>query len=104
MRQLPPDVLASTENLVRVSRQMLQELGREATPSELAARLNSPIHEVRRWLRIAKEGADPGKHAAEWGKGLRFSEAIWGSQYVRVYVSSLPYAASQRRRRDYVLS
>jgi DNA-directed RNA polymerase sigma subunit (sigma70/sigma32) len=39
MRQLPHDVLASTKELVRVSRQMLYENGREASPEELAQRL-----------------------------------------------------------------
>jgi RNA polymerase primary sigma factor len=64
MRRLPPDVLASTKELVRVSRQMLHETGREAFPEELAERLGSPIGQVRRWLKIAKEGIDPGEDAA----------------------------------------
>jgi DNA-directed RNA polymerase sigma subunit (sigma70/sigma32) len=64
MRQLPPDVLASTKELVRVSRQMLYENGREASPGELAERLGSPLTKVRRWLKIAKEGVDPGEDAA----------------------------------------
>jgi RNA polymerase primary sigma factor len=65
VRRLPPDLLASIKELVRVSRQMLHETGREPSPEELAERLASPLAQVRRRLKIAKEGIDPGEDAAD---------------------------------------
>ena len=41
--------------IVRTSRQMLNEIGREPTPEELAEKLHMPLEKVRRTLRIAKE-------------------------------------------------
>src|SRR5260370_8145221 len=41
--------------IVRTSRQMLNEIGREPTPEELAGKLHMPIEKVRRGLKIAKE-------------------------------------------------
>ena len=41
--------------IVRTSRQMLSEIGREPTPEELAEKLHMPLEKVRRTLRIAKE-------------------------------------------------
>ena len=62
MLRLPPDVLALTKKLVRVSRQMLQERleGRLLLKSSLLG-WGKPSGEVRRWLKIAKEGIDPGE-------------------------------------------
>ena len=41
--------------IVRTSRQMLSEMGREATPEELAKKLHMPLEKVRKTLKIAKE-------------------------------------------------
>jgi RNA polymerase primary sigma factor len=41
--------------IVRTSRQMLNEIGREPTPEELAKKLHMPIEKVRKTMRIAKE-------------------------------------------------
>jgi len=41
--------------IVRTSRQMLRETGREPTPEELAKELGVPLKEVRRVLKITKE-------------------------------------------------
>ena len=42
-------------NIVRTSRQMLNEIGREPTPEELAKKLDMPLEKVRKVLKIAKE-------------------------------------------------
>jgi RNA polymerase primary sigma factor len=41
--------------IMRTSRQVLNEIGREPTPEELAEKLNMPLEKVRRTLKIAKE-------------------------------------------------
>ena len=41
--------------IVRTSRQMLSEMGREPTPEELAEKLHMPVEKVRKTLKIAKE-------------------------------------------------
>jgi RNA polymerase primary sigma factor len=48
-------MIETINKLNRVSRQMLQEMGREATPDELAERMEMPEERVRKVLKIAKE-------------------------------------------------
>ena len=47
--------IRDSNKLNRISRQMLQEMGREPTPEELAVRMEMPEDKVRRVLKIAKE-------------------------------------------------
>lgn len=54
-RNLPIEAIEDINRMVRISRQMLRELGREATPAELASRMGKPVDQVRLWLSIAKE-------------------------------------------------
>jgi len=53
--RIPVHMIETINKLNRVSRQMLQEMGREATPEELAARMEMPEDKVRKVLKIAKE-------------------------------------------------
>ncbi len=53
--RIPVHMIETINKLNRVSRQMLQELGREATPEELAERMAMPEDKVRKVLKIAKE-------------------------------------------------
>ena len=48
-------MIETINKLVRTSRQMLHEIGREPTPEELAERLGMPLDKVRKVLKIAKE-------------------------------------------------
>src|SRR5450432_4317662 len=48
-------VIETINKIVRTSRQMLNEIGREPTPEELAAKLGMPLEKVRKVLKIAKE-------------------------------------------------
>ena len=48
-------MIETINKLVRTSRQMLHEIGREPTPEELAERLAMPLEKVRKVLKIAKE-------------------------------------------------
>ena len=53
--RIPVHMIETINKLVRTSRQMMHELGREPTPEELAERLHMPLDKVRKVLKIAKE-------------------------------------------------
>ena len=50
-----PHMIESINKIVRTSRQLLGEIGREPTPEELAEKLHMPLEKVRKTLKIAKE-------------------------------------------------
>ncbi len=53
--RIPVHMIETINKLVRTSRQMLHEIGREPTPDELAIKLGMPVDKVRKVLKIAKE-------------------------------------------------
>jgi RNA polymerase primary sigma factor len=53
--RIPVHMIETINKLNRISRQMLQEMGREPTPDELAVRMEMPEDKVRKVLKIAKE-------------------------------------------------
>ena len=53
--RIPVHMIETINKLVRTSRQMLHEIGREPVPEELAERLGMPLEKVRKVLKIAKE-------------------------------------------------
>lgn len=54
-KRRPEHIVEIINKLVRTSRQMLPEIGREATPEELAARLAMPLDTVHKLLEIARQ-------------------------------------------------
>jgi len=53
--RIPVHMIETINKLNRISRQMLQEMGRDATPEELAKRMEMPEDKVRKVMKIAKE-------------------------------------------------
>ena len=53
--RIPVHMIETINKLVRTSRQMLHEIGREPTPEELGIKLSMPLEKVRKVLKIAKE-------------------------------------------------
>ena len=53
--RIPVHMIETINKLVRTSRQMLSEMGREPVPEELAERLSMPLEKVRKVMKIAKE-------------------------------------------------
>ena len=53
--RIPVHMIETINKLNRISRQVLQEMGREATPEELAERMDMPEDKIRKVLKIAKE-------------------------------------------------
>ena len=49
--RIPVHMVETINKLIRVSRQLLQELGREPTPEEIAAEMNMPVERVREILK-----------------------------------------------------
>ena len=53
--RIPVHMVETINKLIRVSRQLLQELGREPTPEEIAAEMKMPVERVREILKISQE-------------------------------------------------
>ncbi len=53
--RIPVHMVETINKLIRVSRQLLQELGREPTPEEIATEMNMPVDRVREILKISQE-------------------------------------------------
>ncbi|MBW6511367.1 MAG: RNA polymerase sigma factor RpoD [Desulfuromonadaceae bacterium] len=53
--RIPVHMIETINKLIRTSRQLVQELGHEPTPEEIAERMELPLEKVRRVLKIAKE-------------------------------------------------
>jgi len=53
--RIPVHMIETINKIVRTSRQILHEIGREPTPEELAAKLSMPLEKVRKVMKIAKE-------------------------------------------------
>jgi RNA polymerase primary sigma factor len=53
--RIPVHMIETINKLIRTSRQLVQEMGREPTSEELASRMELPVHKVRRVMRVAQE-------------------------------------------------
>jgi RNA polymerase primary sigma factor len=53
--RIPVHMIETINKLIRTSRQLVQELGREPTPEEIAAKMDVPVEKVRKVLKIAQE-------------------------------------------------
>ena len=82
--RIPVHMIETINKLNRISRQMLQEMGREATPDELAVRMEMPEDKVRKVLKIAKEpismetpiGDDEDSHLGDFIEDVTVSSPI----------------------------
>jgi len=53
--RIPVHMIETINKLIRTSRQLVQQIGREPTPEEIAAKMSMPVDKVRKVLKIAKE-------------------------------------------------
>jgi RNA polymerase primary sigma factor len=82
--RIPVHMIETINKLNRISRQMLQEMGREPTPEELAERMEMPEDKVRKVLKIAKEpismetpiGDDEDSHLGDFIEDASVSSSI----------------------------
>jgi len=63
--RVPEHMIEAINKLVRTSRQMFSEIGREPTPEELAERLTMPLGKVHRLLEVARRPISLNTAAAE---------------------------------------
>ena len=57
--RIPVHMIETINKIVRTSRQMMHEIGREPTPEELAEKLSMPLEKVRKVLKIAQRADQP---------------------------------------------
>ena len=57
--RIPVHMVETINKVIRVSRQLLQELGHDPTPEEISAQMNMPVDKVREILKIAQEPVSP---------------------------------------------
>lgn len=82
--RIPVHMIETINKLNRISRQMLQEMGREPTPEELGERMDMPEDKVRKVLKIAKEpismetpiGDDEDSHLGDFIEDISISSPI----------------------------
>ena len=58
--RIPVHMVETINKVIRVSRQLLQELGHDPSPEEIAEEMNMPVDKVREILKIAQEPVSPG--------------------------------------------
>ena len=83
--RIPVHMIETINKLNRISRQMLQEMGREPTPEELGERMDMPEDKVRKVLKIAKEpismetpiGDDEDSHLGDFIEDLHHCTPPW---------------------------
>ena len=69
-------MIETINKIVRTSRQMLHEIGREPTPEELAEKLAMPLEKVRKVLKIAKEPISASKRPSAMRKTSHLGDFI----------------------------
>ena len=69
--RIPVHMIETINKLNRVSRQMLQEKGRDPTPEELAQQMGMPEEKIRKVLKIAKEPISMESRTATWRSPMR---------------------------------
>ncbi len=82
--RIPVHMIETINKLNRISRQMLQEMGREPTPEELGERMDMPEEKVRKVLKIAKEpismetpiGDDEDSHLGDFIEDITISSPV----------------------------
>ena len=131
--RIPVHMIETINKLVRTSRQMLHEIGREPQPEELAEKLGMPLEKVRKVLKIAKEpisletpigdeedqpsrrlhrgqergdparGRDPGQPAREHDAGAGHADAARGARAAHALRHRHEHRPHARRGRPAVL-
>ncbi|GAB6047737.1 RNA polymerase sigma factor RpoD [Methyloparacoccus murrellii] len=109
--RIPVHMIETINKLNRISRQMLQEMGREPTPDELAVRMEMPEDKVRKVLKIAKEpismetpiGDDEDSHLGDFIEDSRVMSPIEHATVASLRESTQQILASLTAREAKVL-
>ena len=109
--RIPVHMIETINKLVRTSRQILHEIGREPTPEELAAKLHMPLEKVRKVLKIAKEpisldtpiGDDEDSHLGDFIEDKNAVQPIDAAIHANLRASTTSVLASLTAREERVL-
>jgi len=109
--RIPVHMIETINKLVRTSRQILHEIGREPTPEELAAKLHMPLDKVRKVLKIAKEpisldtpiGDDEDSHLGDFIEDKNAVQPIDAAIHANLRASTTSVLASLTAREERVL-
>ncbi|MCY4231615.1 MAG: RNA polymerase sigma factor RpoD [Alphaproteobacteria bacterium] len=109
--RIPVHMIETINKLVRTSRQILHEIGREPTPEELAAKLHMPLEKVRKVLKIAKEpisldtpiGDDEDSHLGDFIEDKNAVQPIEAAIHANLRASTTSVLASLTAREERVL-
>ncbi len=109
--RIPVHMIETINKLVRTSRQILHEIGREPTPEELAAKLHMPLEKVRKVLKIAKEpisldtpiGDDEDSHLGDFIEDKNAVQPIDAAIHANLRASTTGVLASLTPREERVL-
>ena len=110
--RIPVHMIETINKLNRISRQMLQEKGREPTPEELGIRLDMPEDKVRKVLKIAKEpismetpiGDDEDSHLGDFIEDQNIDSPIDSATFTGLSEATRAVLASLTAREAKVLS
>src|SRR3546814_5648665 len=99
--RIPVHMIETINKLNRISRQMLQQFGREATPEELAKEMDMPEDKIRKVMKIAKEpismetpiGDDEDSHLGDFIEDTNVESPIDSTTSELKTLMSIPYAA-----------
>ncbi len=110
--RIPVHMIETINKLIRTSRQLVQELGREPTSEEIARRMDIPVAKVRKVLKIAQEpisletpiGEEEDSHLGDFiedrhGRSRRLTQ-LDQCELEGVYVASSADADAEGRARD----
>ncbi len=109
--RIPVHMIETINKLVRTSRQILHEIGREPTPEELATKLHMPLEKVRKVLKIAKEpisldtpiGDDEDSHLGDFIEDKNAVQPIDAAIHANLRASTTSVLASLTAREERVL-
>ena len=109
--RIPVHMIETINKLVRTSRQILHEIGREPTPEELAAKLHMPLEKVRKVLKIAKEpisldtpiGDDEDSHLGDFIEDKNAVQPIDAAIHANLRASTTSVLASLTAREERVV-
>ncbi|MHA1539064.1 MAG: RNA polymerase sigma factor RpoD, partial [Alphaproteobacteria bacterium] len=109
--RIPVHMIETINKLVRTSRQMLHEIGREPTPEELSEKLSMPLEKVRKVLKIAKEpisletpvGDEEDSHLRDFIEDKNAVSPLESAVYANLQGSTTRVLASLTPREERVL-
>jgi RNA polymerase primary sigma factor len=109
--RIPVHMIETINKLIRTSRYLVQEMGREPTPEEIAERMEMPVEKVRKVLKIAKEpisletpiGEDKDSHLGDFIEDKKVISPLEGAMKLNLKEQTLKVLQTLTPREEKVL-